>query len=453
MPSRAAAADTFRLAETGESLHERIADAIESAIAEGRYGPGERLPPHRALARGFDVAIGTVTRAVDLLAQRGLVRGEVGRGTFVLNVHPSSSPGEIVDLSTSAPPRLLEPDVIAAAAARAARAALDLPTGGYADVTGPRASREALADWLTRTRLPADADDLVVCVGAQHALTLAFADVAERTAAIAAEPATFPGAIAAARALGLTLVPVPVDEHGMVPDALDAALREKGVGALYTMPTAHNPLGFDTPPERLRALLDVCARHQAPIVEDDVHAHFGGAGSLAYKALAPDLVYYVNGLSKALSPALRIGVLVPPAHRRPAIAERVRAELWAAPPIAVLTATELLRDGADRRALAGLREEASIRARIAASELNLPGLADRPAPHVWIGMPLTKAEWVARRALESGVRITPPATPILDPSLASGIRLCIQAPPERRALMRALRVVGRLLQEPEGFVV
>src|SRR3954468_3287419 len=61
-----------------------LADAFAEAIEGGRLANGVRLPPQRDLAFRLAVTVGTVGRAYDLLAQRGLVRGEVGRGTFVL---------------------------------------------------------------------------------------------------------------------------------------------------------------------------------------------------------------------------------------------------------------------------------------------------------------------------------------------------------------------------------
>ena len=72
------------LSEGDQPLHERLAHAVEAAIAEGRYRPGEKLPTHRQLAQQFAVSIGSVTRAIDALSARGVVRGEIGRGTFVL---------------------------------------------------------------------------------------------------------------------------------------------------------------------------------------------------------------------------------------------------------------------------------------------------------------------------------------------------------------------------------
>ena len=78
--------EKIELPETDGPLHERLAVAVEQLIGERRYRPGDRLPTHRVLARQAGVAIGTVTKALDLLGSRGILRGEVGRGTFVNDV-------------------------------------------------------------------------------------------------------------------------------------------------------------------------------------------------------------------------------------------------------------------------------------------------------------------------------------------------------------------------------
>ncbi len=131
------------------ALHERLAAALISSIDDGTFKPGERLPTHRSLAERFGVSIGTVTRAVDALSDRGLVRGEVGRGTFVLERAAPFDANDIVDLTINAPPPLLGYEALAEAAEIATRRALQLAHGGYVDHSGTDAQRSyggALAD-------------------------------------------------------------------------------------------------------------------------------------------------------------------------------------------------------------------------------------------------------------------------------------------------------------------
>lgn len=428
-------------------LHERVAEALAGAVAEGTLRPGERLPPHRELAKRFGVAIGTITRAVDALSRRGIVRGEVGRGTFVQGPALAAPASAVIDLSVNAPPPLVPLETLHAAADLAVRRAAAMPNGGYVDVTGAPEQRAVLAGWLSRRPLDVAPDDLVLCVGAQQAISLAFADLRRLSATVATERATFSGAIAAAKAHGMTMLPVDHDAEGMIPDALDRVLREAGCRAVYATPVCQNPLGFETGAARRAEIVAVCRARGAMIVEDDIYGLYAAKTDATYRSLAPEITYYLTSLSKVLTPLVRVGMLVPPAARRPAVAERLRADLWGAPPLALAIGGALIEMGADGPALDLLRREAKARLDLAAGILGLRSLPmPEGAPHLWLPMPPLAAERFARRAGEQGVRLTPPDSVIVgglvEGSPASGVRICLLATEGRAPLERALRILA-----------
>ncbi|MFN3352595.1 MAG: PLP-dependent aminotransferase family protein [Brevundimonas sp.] len=424
------------------ALHDTVAAALRQAIASGAYGEGARLPTHRDLARTHGVAIGTITRAIDQLTQEGLVRGEVGRGTFVLprSATPSTS---VIDLTINFPPPLIGDAAFQAAAARAARAALDIPSAGYADLRGTSAQREVLARWL-QPRVPGvHADELMTCVGGQHGIHLAFAALKPASAGIASEAATFSGAIAAAADLGLPFHAVAHDDEGMLPDALAKVLKSTGCRAVYTVPVCQNPLGFETGEARRRDILEVCRRHDAWIVEDDVYGLYESKAAATYRALDPARTWYLTSTSKALSPLMRVGVLLPPADAYGATAARLRAEVWGAAPIAIEFACALIEMGVAEQVARDLKAEARERVRLAADMLQLTPPMPDGAAHVWVAMPAAEAERLVRRAAEAGVRLTPPDATAVD-DVVAGVRLCVMAPGRRADLVRALRVVAEL---------
>src|SRR6218665_152119 len=225
----------------GGPLHAPLALAVEPLIDERRYRPGDRLPTHRTLARQAGVAIGTVTKALDLLGSRGILRGEVGRGTFVNDIRIPPGDGGTVDLSINGPPQVIPEDMFKAAADRAMRASIALPHGGYADQRGTPAQRRILVDWLARTRLRLPEDEVIVTIGVQHGVHLAFQDRLGASPLIATEGATYPGAIAAARSLGMQMVPVRHDGEGMEPGDLDRVLVATQAKTVYLTPVSHNP--------------------------------------------------------------------------------------------------------------------------------------------------------------------------------------------------------------------
>ncbi|MGW1934323.1 GntR family transcriptional regulator, partial [Streptomyces sp. NPDC001919] len=82
--------------------YRRIADRVEAAVRDGRLRPGDRLPPQRVFARRHAIANSTAIRVYGELARRGLVVGEVGRGTFVRAAPPL--PGPALAEATGAAP-------------------------------------------------------------------------------------------------------------------------------------------------------------------------------------------------------------------------------------------------------------------------------------------------------------------------------------------------------------
>jgi DNA-binding transcriptional MocR family regulator len=444
----------FALAEGDQPLHERLANAVEAAIAEGRYRPGEKLPTHRQLAQQFSVSIGSVTRAIDALSARGVVRGEIGRGTFVLERAVAGDDGGVIDLTINAPPPLIALRRMEEASALANRHALALANGGYVDLGGTERQRGVVARWLSATRTPLGGDEIMLCNGAQQGLHLAFASLRETSHLILTESATFPGALAAADNLGMTMMPVRHDGEGMLPEALDAALTATGARIIYATPVCQNPLGFETGPQRRREIARVAGAHGAVIVEDDIYGIYAAKGRLTYRELLPGQVIYVTSLSKSLTPLVRLGIVAPPPALMAAMRKRLRAESWGLPPYVAELATAMLEIGMGEEVAAALREESFARVELARRILGI-GTVPMPdgAPHLWLAMDPLKAEQFARRASEAGVRITPPSAAQVGAAPVAGVRLCIMAPPGRAMLERGLGVLAGILGSDEDVVV
>lgn len=443
----------MQLADNGLPVHEQVARAVETAIAEGRYQAGERLPTHRQLAQQFSVSIGSVTRAIDALSERGVVRGEIGRGTFVLG-QADNDDGGVVDLTINAPPPVIGLARLSEATEIANRNALALAHGGYVDLSGTERQRSMVAAWLSESRTSLRPGEILLCNGAQQALHLAFATLRERSTVILTESASFPGALAAAANLGMTMAPVEHDAEGLVPEALDRSLAATGARIIYTTPVCQNPLGFETGPQRRREIARVAAQHDAMIVEDDIYGIYAAKGRLTYRELAPERTFYVTSLSKSLTPLVRLGVIAPPGALMTAVRKRLRAESWGLPPYVAELAAAMIETGLAGEAAAALRAEGLARLQMTQAAL---GLASVPmpdgAPHVWLRMPPLKAEQFARRASEAGVRVTPPSAAQVGDMPVPGVRLCIMAPPAQATLARALPIIAGILGSDEDVVV
>ena len=336
-----------------------LADALSRDVEDGRLAAGARLPTHRELARRLRVNVGTVSRAYAEATRRGTVQGEVGRGTFVRGRRRSDAfggPAGAVDLAFNIPYEVAAtpslPGVLTEIAREVDPAVL---FEGY-QVAGLDAHRAAGAAWLSGAGLAVDPARVLVTGGAQHAMAVVFATLAQSSDVVLAEALTYTGMKALAGTLGLRLLPVACDAEGLDPDAFEAACRRHAPKALYTMPTLHNPTGAVLPLARRRAVAEIARRHGVAIVEDDTYGRLCPDAPPPLAALAPELTYLLTSTSKSIAAGLRVGFLAASGASGAArIVERLTASVvgltWMSAPLTAEIAARWVRSGTALRIL------------------------------------------------------------------------------------------------------
>jgi DNA-binding transcriptional MocR family regulator len=378
------------------------------------------LPSTRELQKRFQVSSLTVQRALTSLSSRGLLVTRPGRGTFTaargrpaaggadvawqtlaLGSRPALT-DDLEDLMTPEPPGLLplasgfldeslQPrGLLAAAASRAARR----PHGWNRPAPGGLAELRGL--FAGEVSRETHADDVVVTPGGQAALVAIFRHLGAPGEALVVESPTYVGALAAARAAGMTAVPVPTDRHGVLPDALEDALARTRARLVYLQPRHANPTGAVLSIDRRGAVLEAVHRARAFVIEDDWvrDLDLEGPTPPPLAALDPDgHVVYVRSLTKPVAAGLRVAGMV---ARGPALTRlrrgRVSDDLFVAPVLQqtaldVLTAPGWPRHlGAVRRALRERRD-----ALLGGIRADLPGCAVHLPPaggvHLWLRLP------------------------------------------------------------------
>ena len=220
---------TPRLAPPPGLAHERLTAALAEDILAGVIPAGARLPAHRDLAHRLSISLGTVTRAYETLQRRGLANGQKGRGMFVNETaaregaRDGAHENARIDLSVNLPPPVLTAPMLKALLGRVAEKVDARHFNAYEAPAGRPSHRTLLARRLADERgLAFDPDRLFVTSGAQHAIFIALASAPPGPLAI--EEVTYPGALRAARMLGRELVPLAMDEQGVTPESLRAAL-------------------------------------------------------------------------------------------------------------------------------------------------------------------------------------------------------------------------------------
>jgi DNA-binding transcriptional MocR family regulator len=434
-----------------------IAEALSEDISAGRLADGDRLPTHRDLGWRLGVTVGTVTRAYGEAERRGLIQGEVGRGTYVRGPRPSEThlvlaeeawtPGAI-DLSFSFPPNAGEAAFLGPtleALARDPESALLLD---YQPHAGLHRHRAAGARWLAESGLEVDPDQVVLTGGAHQGIMVCLAALTRPGDRILTEPQTYPGLQVIARTLGVRLDALASDQEGVTPEAFDSACRQSDVKALYCIPTLHNPTTKTLSEDRRRALAQVAQRHDVAIIEDDVFGRLAETPPIPITRFAPDHGYFVTSLSKAVAPGLRAGFVAGPARASERLTAAVRATCWMATPLTAAIAQRWIDDGTAERILGLRRREAAQRRALALDILGASNLDCLPGSlHLWLRLPTPwRAAGFALEAQRRGVAITPAdAFTIGHGTPAAAARICLGSAKTREALERGLRILRDLM--------
>ncbi|MEV5383552.1 PLP-dependent aminotransferase family protein [Streptomyces sp. NPDC052721] len=202
----------------------------------------------------------------------------------------------------------------------------------YSTTEGDADLREAIAQRLTARALPTGSDDLMVTTGSQQALTLITTTVLEPGDVVLVEDPCYLAALQTFGFAGARVVPVPTDDDGIIPEALDEIAAREPAKLLYLVPTFQNPTGRTLPAARRTAVAEAAARHGFWIVEDDPYGELRYDGEqvpwIAASPAASDRTVLLGSFSKIMAPGLRLGYLrAPAALRRACVIAKQAADL------------------------------------------------------------------------------------------------------------------------------
>lgn len=445
-----------------------IADALADDVASGRLPAGSRLPTHRDLAFRLGVTVGTVTRAYAEAEKRGLIGGEVGRGTFVQGhrLTPAASTPvptwvagsgavervpQLIDMTTiqlksSELFQALGPTLNAIAASCDPESLL-----AYGPHAGRMPHREAGAQWLARHhRVDTTAESVIITTGAQNAMAVALAAAARPGDVVLTERLTNYGLKTLCATQGYYLEGVALDEHGLMPDAFDSACRRLGPKALYFVPTLQNPTASVMPQSRRAEIAEIARRHRVVIIEDDVFG-FMVPDAKPLQRIAPDITMHVSSLSKSVAPGLRIGYVVAPPNLRPRVEAAVRALQYSTPGIAAELASRWITDGVADRIVESQHVENLARQVLARQILPADAVQGHPnGQHLWLVLPepWRRDDFVAE-ARQRGVSVTgADVFAVGRISAPHAVRVSLCMPKTRDEVARGLRILLDALDAP-----
>ena len=302
-----------------------LSRALRDAIRQGELTEGAQLPTVRDLAWAVGVTPGTVSRAYQLATQEGLLAATVGRGTFVACSSPRLGPKQTLygerDAGSNAgnvdlrSPQL--PDVGQAAIfASSLRRVADGVNAEWLDYSTQRNEaplRHAICTWLQDRDLgPVSLDDIALTHGGQNAVSLILqCCLRGDRPVVVTEELCYPGFARAARLARADVVGVEMDAEGMKPEALEAACRRHGPQLLCLTTEAQNPTAARMSLARRQDIVVIARKYDLQVIEDDCYS-ISDVSLPSIRSLAPERTWYVGGISKTVSAALRFGYMVCP---------------------------------------------------------------------------------------------------------------------------------------------
>jgi DNA-binding transcriptional MocR family regulator len=447
-------------------LYQRLADSIETDIDRGVIAAGAKLPPQRDLAYDIGTTVGTVGRAYQLLRERGLVSGEVGRGTYVLGRHDTKAdllapdphvegtryidaPRGKLRFDSTAAPDTGQGAIVADVLSRTAQEhpyeissyTRDFPDRWF----------EAGCSWLSRNSFRPRPDGIVPTLGTHAAVMAAIAALTTPGDYIVFEHLTYSQISRSAGLIGRRTALVTSDAEGLDPEDFERVCAQKHPKMMFLMPTAKNPTLVTLSATRREAIARVAREYNVVLIEDDLYGDLTDDPTPLLAEYAPERTIVAGGLSKSVAAGVRGGWLAcPPAYRhRIRVAHKM---LTGGLPF-------LLAEVCSRLVLSGQASEmrkrsiVEINARVAIVRETLAGFdfkAVDNVPFVWLTLPDPWLSGTFKNAcLEHGVLIDDEDEFKAGRSeqVFHGVRFGVSQPERRKDIAGGVGVIRRLLDE------
>ena len=404
----------------GETARE-ISASVEAGVRTGQLTPGDRLLPVRDLASQLGVSPTTVAAAYADLRRRGITAGAGRAGTRIRAAPPVSvrgylpAPAGARDLISGGPDPDLLPDLPARPASRPARMYAQAPVSPR---LRPLAAGQLTADGI-------DATHLMVTGGALDGIERVLATWLTPSDRVIVEDPGHAVTFDLLAAMGYTAVPVPVDELGIRPDGLAAALA-RGAGALIVTPRAQAATGAAWDADRAAAIAETLRPYPSlGVIEDDHAGPVAGAPAFTACGGRPRWVT-IRSVSKSLGPDLRLAVVAGDEATIARVAGRQALGTgWVSYQLQDLVA-DLWADPSVPRALASAAGVYKGRREALQAALREHGISATGRSGFTCWVPVSDEEGVASRLAEAGWAVAP------------GQRFRIAAPPGVRISFAAL---------------
>ncbi len=319
-------------AASGDPIYKQLYEHIRGEILSGRLVRGSKLPATRELSIQLDLNRTTVAAAYELLEKEGLIRGLVGRGSFVAAIGPGAgdefwAPRLVQDLPAEAALPPMPPDCVNFTSARPAGDLFPLEAfrASCGEVMEPGDAerilelgsphgfgplRKRLLEQAIERGEAREDDEVMITNGCQQALDLLQRVLTVPGDTVAVEDPIYPGLKNVFNQAGVRVAGVKVAADGMDLDELEALLKRERIRLIAVTPNFQNPTGATMPAEARRRLLRAARDAGVPVLENDVYGALRYEGEPVRSLKSMDewgIVVRLNSFSKVAFPGLRVG--------------------------------------------------------------------------------------------------------------------------------------------------
>lgn len=444
------------LSRMDRPLYQALAALLEKDILEGRLRPGTKLPPQRELADFLDINVSTVTKALRLCAEKGLLSGMVGSGTFVSYDALSSGrlvapyAPHIINMGATVP----ESDSYGLLMDELHRMLQETDADRWfchhaEDDPQWYWQKDAARQLLKACGIEAPAHRILFSSGGQNGLTAILAALFHPGDTIAVEDHTYPGIKTAAAMFGIHLIPVSSGPDGLDWKALRKLQMTERIKAIYLISTCQNPT-TNTMSLSARQEAARCIDEQGLWLIEDGTYQLTETSLPAISGLIPDRTIFITSLSKIIAPGLRMGILTAPDAYFSAIADALYSLNVSVTPLMEELAARIIASGKYLDILAMHKEKTRHRNRVIRNYFNPQECAGKDTDIFrWLYLP---APWTgdafADCALKEGVRVYSASKFAVGRTKpAAAVRLSIASPQAEAELETGLQILRKLYDQ------
>jgi DNA-binding transcriptional MocR family regulator len=443
-------------------LYKTLSDLLEEDIKNGVLKPGDKLPPQRELADFLDVNLSTISRTFKLCEQKGLISGEVGRGTYIssdANVNSTllnpANAKNLIEMGAIYPPYEQNKYII-----KFIENMLRQPNSDkfleYSSPCGTLAQRLSGVKWLKKLNLNITEENILLASGGQNALCSILSSLFQSGDRIGTDPLIYSGVKTLAKMLGIQLVPIMQEMNEMSPGALKNYCRNNELKGIYLIPDYQNPTTHSMSLKTRNEIVDIAKEYNLIIIEDGINSMLSENYITPIAALAPEQTIYISSISKVLCAGLRVSFIASPYIYQKTLESALYNINMMVSPFNAEIVHQLINSPSGDKIVRERREMVIERSNLTEAILNgFDILGDKYCNFRWLMLP---EGWNGKVfetcAKNAGLQVyCAERFAIGNASVPAAIRISITAPKDLTELERGLNIIKSILKHDDTFTM